>query len=127
MVFVRDSRPVAYVIILCSRSVDCFRCVLTGGSLAVLAATELAALYTKVKLITYEAPRTYGPDAAVDTSSRIPTVHRLTHYKDLVPMLPVASWGWQHQQGEQYFRDTVSVGYANLGGFEASAGNRQVS
>jgi len=68
-----------------------------GGSLAILASTDLAKLHGKIdQVYTFGQPRVGNPAFAAYYQSFIPNTFRLIDYADIVPHIPPSAFGFQH-------------------------------
>ncbi|KAK6018250.1 triacylglycerol lipase, partial [Ostertagia ostertagi] len=82
-----------------------------GGSLASLAASFLVgsgmAKPSKVKLVTFGQPRT-GDSNFSETLNQLEYVYRVTHWRDIVPHIPMGPLGgYFHHRQEAFYRDDM--------------------
>ncbi|KAJ3359273.1 hypothetical protein GGF32_009482 [Allomyces javanicus] len=87
-----------------------FRVVTTGhslgGAMAVLAALDLRRTLSipdsQLAVYTYGEPRVGNPTFASYVSNQAFEISRFVHEDDVVPHIPLRSWGYAHHRGENY-------------------------
>ncbi|OOQ88966.1 Lipase [Penicillium brasilianum] len=102
-----------------------------GGALAALGGTALRNAGYTLELFTYGQPRV-GNTALATYMTNQGSLWRVTHTNDIVPKLPLASWGFTHASPEYWITsgDGVTVTTSDITevtGVGSSAGNAGTS
>jgi triacylglycerol lipase len=73
-----------------------------GGALAVVTALELSLIYPKKiqTIYNYGCPRLGNLQLANYLKTRVPTIYRVVHFKDLVPHFPSVDFKYMHPANE---------------------------
>ena len=90
-----------------------YRIVVTGHSLgaalATLTAYDIVQSGLNVQLINFGCPRIFDKACAKYASNIINKIVRVTHYKDIVPHVPLMSMDYYHTYGEWYEDDNHNI------------------
>eukprot|EP00828_Plagiopyla_frontata_P011539 TRINITY_DN1638_c0_g1_i1.p1 TRINITY_DN1638_c0_g1~~TRINITY_DN1638_c0_g1_i1.p1 ORF type:complete len:308 (+),score=23.13 TRINITY_DN1638_c0_g1_i1:169-1092(+) len=70
---------------------------------AVLDIIETQTQYTAVGIYTFGCPRTGDKNFAEFFDNNVPNAFRITHYKDVVPHVPIIAMGFEHTQQEVWY------------------------
>jgi len=97
-----------------------------GGGLSTLCVADLAGVENigVDSLINFGSPRVGDADfAAWFSGLGVPLVDRVTHYKDIVPHLPLRSFGFNHQPTEIWFTTYTDFKQCDASGEDPTCAN----